>query len=156
MNKEENINLEVNLIIEIFGFKFNSKVEKHLESRKIPSDMINKIKNVIDERHKKVLDNAKKIASKINNKYGNDVSLEDLKNLIKEKKNSYIARYNLVSKYGFNHLLKNIIRAYKLFSYDEEVKISNTNDNFKIKYTGNDLKNLKSIYKNNYMLYRQV
>ena len=152
MNRE-NIDLEVENIIKMFGFKFNKDVEEHLNNRKVPSDTIKKIGDIISEKRYKMINQAKKISHKIYEKYG-EVKLDLLKEYLKENKKSYILKYDLKGKMGFKDFKKNIFLS--INQSLDMMELSNKKNKLDKKYSKDDLKDLNKLYKTNFNLYKQV
>jgi hypothetical protein len=149
----ENINLEVENIIKIFGFKFNKDVEEHLKNKKIPSDTIKIISDIISEKRNKMINQAKKISHKIYEKYG-EVNTDILKDYFKEHKKSYISKYDLKGKMGFKDFKKYIFNA--INQSIDIIELSNKKNKLDKKYSKDDLKDLNKLYKTTFNLYKQV
>ena len=152
MNRE-NIDLEVENIIKMFGFKFNKDVEEHLNNRKVPSDTIKKIGDIISEKRHKMMNQAKKIAHKIYEKYG-QVDTTSLNEYLKDNKKSYILKYDLKSKMGFKDFKKNIFNT--INQSLDMLDLSGKKNKLDKKYSKDDLKDLHKLYRTNFNLYKQV
>jgi len=153
MNRE-NIDLEVENIIKIFGFKFNKDVEEHLNNNKVPSDIIKKISDVISEKRHKMISQAKKIAQKLVDKYSNEISRSDLDEYLQDNKKSYILKYDLKSKKGFKDFRKSIYL--NINQLQDGLVLTSKKNKFDKKYSKDDMKDIYKLYRANYNLYKQV
>jgi hypothetical protein len=153
MNRE-NIDLEVENIIKIFGFKFTKDVEEHLNNKKVPSDNIKIISDVISEKRHKMINQAKKIAQKLVDKYGTDINREQLDEYVKENKKSYILKYDLKGKMGFKDFRKSIFSS--INQLQDGLVLTSKKNKFDKKYSKDDMKDIYKLYRANYNLYKQV
>jgi hypothetical protein len=149
----ENIDYEVENIVKSYGFKFNDDVTKYLEEKKIPKDMIKKIKESLNERHVKLVKQAKKTADKIIDKYGDidDISVEDY---LERSKDLLMNKYDLKGRKSFKEFKKIIFD--KMYEKQDKIRYPTRSTKFDKDYDRDDLKEIYKLYKDSYTLYKKV